>query len=609
MANPCFDLNSLRAAYASGAETPVTIIKALLQRIASVHDEAIWISRFPDSVLLEAAARLNVSGMSHLPLYGVPFAVKDNIDAAGLPTTAACPAYSYWPERSAPVVDRLIAAGALLIGKTNLDQFATGLVGTRSPYGVPRNPFDAAMAPGGSSSGSAVAVAAGLAGFSLGTDTAGSGRVPAAFNNLVGLKPTRGLLSTRGVVPACRSLDCVSIFALTVEDALTVLDVASGFDSDDPFSRQTPPGFEIKSSAPPASFRFGVPHRHQLRFFNDEEAAMQFEKAIDRAISLGGVAVDIDFTPFTDAASLLYEAWTAERALTPLTLLAEKPEAVHPITRRIIESGVAVSGTEIFRAQHRLQHLARMISPIWRDIDFLLVPTTGTAYTLTEIADDPIERNSNLGYYTNFTNLLDFSAIAVPGGFTSRGFPTGVTLIGPAWHDMVLASVAQRMQQLAATPLGATGFSQAPVRSVEQISQTAFPYIELSVFGAHLSGEPLNSDLLALGARFRRRCATAAVYRMILLPGTQARPGLIQVGTGGASIEGEVWSIPSAAVGTFLSTIAPPLGLGTVVLDNGVSCLGFICESQTISMEAKDISNYGSWRAFRAAEGERYAAM
>ncbi len=393
----------------------------------------------------------------------MPFAVKDNIDVAGLPTTAACPAFAYRAERSAPVVERLIAAGALLIGKTNLDQFATGLVGVRSPYGIPRNPFDPAMAPGGSSSGSAVAVAAGLACFSLGTDTAGSGRVPAAYNNIVGLKPTRGLLSTRGVVPACRSLDCISIFALTVDDAVTILGVASGFDPDDPYSRAPPPGFAARPLAAPASFRFGTPHRRQLRFFGNGEAAARFDEAIDRAIALGGVAADIDFEPFIEAASLLYGAWTAERVLAPRALLTEQPEALHPVTRAVIESGLAMSGLDVFRAQHRLQALAQVISPIWHGIDFLLVPTTGTAYTLTQIAADPIARNSDLGFYTNFTNLLDLSAIAVPSGFTARGFPTGVTLIGPAWYDMALASVARGMQQLAATPLGATGIPQAPV--------------------------------------------------------------------------------------------------------------------------------------------------
>ena len=606
MANASFDLSRLRAAYASGAETPTTIIHAVLQRIAAANDEAIWISRFPDAVLIEAAARLSAAGNRGLPLYGVPFAVKDNIDVLGLPTTAACPAFAYRPERSAPVVERLLAAGALLIGKTNLDQFATGLVGTRSPYGVPRNPFDPAMAPGGSSSGSAVAVAAGLVSFSLGTDTAGSGRVPAAFNNLVGLKPTRGLLSTRGTVPACRSLDCISIFALTVDDAIAVLDVASEFDADDPFSRVPPPGFAVRPSAVPQPFRFGIPHRHQLRFFGNAEAAQRFEEAIERMTALGGIATDVDFAPFTEVASLLYEAWTAERSLTPQTLLTKQPEVLHPVTRAIIERGMTANGMEIFRAQHRLQMLGKKITPIWRDIDFLVVPTTGSAYTLTEIAADPIARNSDLGIYTNFTNLLDLSAIAVPSGFMSRGFPTGVTLIGPAWHDMVLAGIARRLQQLAATPLGATGFAQTSVEPVARASPEAFPNVEIAVFGSHLSGEPLNPDLLALGARFRRCCKTAPVYRMVLLPGAPSRPGLLKMEAGGASIEGEVWATPSAAVGAFLSTIAPPLGIGTVLLEGGESCLGFICEGEAALRSAKDISSYGSWRAFREAEGRQY---
>jgi allophanate hydrolase len=601
MPNVSFDLARLRAAYATGAQTPTTTMKTVLQRIAGAGEDAVWISRFPDEALLEAAARLSATGSDRLPLYGVPFAVKDNIDVAGLPTTAACPAFAYRPERSAPVVERLVAAGAMLIGKTNLDQFATGLVGVRSPYGVPRNPLDPAMAPGGSSSGSAVAVAAGLAGFSLGTDTAGSGRVPAAFNNLVGLKPTRGLISTSGIVPACRSLDCVSVFALTVDDAVTVLDVASGFDPDDPYSRAPPPGFATRPSAAPASFHFGTPHRGQLRFFGDAETAARFDEAIERAKALGGVAADVDFEPFIEAGSLLYGAWTAERIVAPQALLTERPDTLHPVTRAVMASGLAMTGVEIFRAQHRLEALAKAISPVWRDIDFLLLPTTGTAYSLTQIAADPIARNSDLGYYTNFTNLLDLAAIAVPSGFTARGFPIGVSLIGPAWCDMVLAGVARRMQQLAATPLGATGFPQAPFEPPRQASPAAFPTIELAVFGSHLSGEPLNRDLLALGASFRRGCKTAPVYRMIVLPGTPARPGLIQAGAGGAAIEGEVWSLPSAAVGVFLSTIAPPLGIGTVLLEGGLPCLGFICEGEAASAGAKDISMYGSWRAYREA--------
>ncbi|HXW71951.1 MAG TPA: allophanate hydrolase [Methylocella sp.] len=600
------DLGRLRAAYASGTETPATIISTVLRRLSASNDDGIWISRFPDEVLFDAAAQLCASGNKDSPLYGVPFAVKDNIDVAGLPTTAACEAYRYVPQRSAPVVERLIDAGALLIGKTNLDQFATGLVGTRSPFGTPRNPFDPAMAPGGSSSGSAVAVAIGLVSFSLGTDTAGSGRVPASFNNLVGLKPTRGLISTRGVVPACRSLDCVSIFALTVDDAVAVLDAASGVDQDDPFSRAPPPGFSVRYSAAPNSFRFGIPRHHETHFFANQESAQLFEEAIGRATALGGVAIEVDFTAFTEVASLLYEAWTAERILAPQTLLEEEPEALHPVTRVVFKRGMNVSGADVFRAQHRLKMLAKKIEPIWRDIDFLLVPTTGTAYSLAEIESDPIARNSDLGIYTNFTNLLDLAAIAIPSGFTRQGFPTGVTLIGPAWCDMALAGVARRMQNLAATPLGATAIAQPPLKEVSRVSPATFPNVELAVFGSHLSGEPLNRELAMLGARFSRRCKTTQSYRMILLPGEPARPGLLEVGAGGSAIEGELWSIPSAAVGAFLATIAPPLGLGTVHLEGGESSLGFICAGGTASSGAQDISHYGSWRAFRNAEGPQF---
>jgi allophanate hydrolase len=451
------DVSRLSAAYAQGIATPAAVMGIVLDRIAAAGDDHVWIARRPDDAILAEAEALALRGPAGLPLYGLPFAVKDNIDAAGLDTTAACPEFAYRPTVNAPSVQRLIDAGAILIGKTNLDQFATGLVGVRSPYGIPRNSFDPAMVPGGSSSGSAVAVAAGLVSFALGTDTAGSGRVPAAFNNLVGLKPTRGLVSPRGMVPACRPYDCITVFALTVADAVAVLETIHGFDPEEAWSRPAPPGFALRQPRP-AAFRFGIPD--QRRFFGDAEAEALFDAAIARAESLGGIAEEIDFAPWAEAAALLYGPLVAERTAVVGDFIAAHPDAAHPVVAGIIAGGAKIPAPAVLRAQHRLTELAGLIRPVWDDIDVLLVPTTGTAFTVEQVLAEPILRNSELGTYTNFTNLLDLSALAVPNGFYSDGFPAGVTLIGPAWHDGTLAAIGAAMQQAAATPLGATGIAQ-----------------------------------------------------------------------------------------------------------------------------------------------------
>jgi allophanate hydrolase len=453
------DFASLRHAYAEGAATPVSVIRDIARRIAARGDDAVWISRVADDAMLVAAATLErrgaARGIAALPLYGLPFAVKDNIDVAGLATTAACPGFAYRPTRSAPVVERLVEAGALLVGKTNLDQFATGLVGVRSPYGVPRNPFDPAFIPGGSSSGSAVAVAAGLVAFALGTDTAGSGRVPASFNNIVGLKPTHGLVSTRGVVPACRSLDCVSIFALTVPDATAVLEVIRDADPEDGQSRAPPAGF-ARLGAMPRGFRFGVPLPAQREFFGNTDAALLFETAIARLEALGGAAVTVDLDPFLDAGSLLYQgAWLAERMMAVDAAIGGRREILHPVTRAIIAGGEAFSAADIARDRDRLAELRRQTEPVWQRIDLMLLPTTGTIYRIAEIAAEPLGLNARLGHYTNFTNLLDLSAIAVPNGFQSDGLPAGVTLLAPAFDDPLIAAVAAAFQTQAGLRPGA----------------------------------------------------------------------------------------------------------------------------------------------------------
>lgn len=594
IANPfSFDLRRLQIAYATGEQTPLTVMQAVLGRIAAAGEDRVWISRRSDAALLLEAAALTARGPEGLALWGVPFAIKDNLDLAGLPTTAACPAYAYMPDCSAVTVERLAAAGAIAVGKTNMDQFATGLVGTRSPYGTPRNPFDPAMLPGGSSSGSAVAVAAGLVSVALGTDTAGSGRVPAGFCNLVGLKPTRGWLSTRGLVPACRSLDCVSVLALTVEDALAVAAQAGGHDREDAYGRVPPPGFDPHLLPQPLPFRFGVPRAP--RFFGDREAEALYSAALDRAEAAGGTRVPVDLAPFEEAASLLYGPWAAERAAAVGAFLDERPAAFDPVVRGILQGGAAVDAVALFRAQHRLAAIAQATRPAWDDIDALLLPTTGTAFTVAQVLAEPLARNAELGATTNFVNLLDLAAIAVPCGFTGGGFPVGITLVGPAWHDARLAGLADRLHRAVGTALGATGHTHpGPPELVR--GRAIQPWTELAVFGAHLADQPLNGDLRALGGRFRRACATRPCYRMLVLPGSMPRPGLVRAADG-AALQGEVWAIPTPAVGAFLGSILPPLGLGTVDLEDG-PVPGFICEA---GATGEDITAHGGWRAWRDA--------
>ena len=445
------EIVSLRNAFLGRAISATDLAEQVLVRIAQSDDPAIWISRSSENAVkarareLDAQAAADPSTIARLPLFGIPFAVKDNIDVAGMPTTAACPAFAYTPLETAPVVARLLAAGAVLLGKTNLDQFATGLVGTRSPYGVPRNPFDARFIPGGSSSGSAVAVAAGLVSFSLGTDTAGSGRIPAAFNNLVGLKPTRGLLSTRGIVPACRSLDCVSVFALTTRDASMVSDIAVFFDADDPLARVPDAAVAPRFGS---SFRFGVPRSSDLEFFGDSEAAALFDAAIETLEKTGGTRVEVNFAPFRDAGRLLYEGpWVAERLHVTQTLLSQNPDAVLPIIREIIEDGCRYTALDAYRAQYELAALRRAADTEFRAVDVLLLPTAGTIYETAAIAAEPKRLNSNLGLYTNFVNLLDLSAIALPAGFGKSGLPFGISLVAPAHCDAALLDLGIRFQQ------------------------------------------------------------------------------------------------------------------------------------------------------------------
>jgi allophanate hydrolase len=587
------DLAALGARLRAGDLRPRDVVDGVLARIAARGDDKMWIHRAPRAALEARADELERRGPAGLPLYGIPFAVKDNIDVDGQPTTAACPEFAYTPAASAPVVQALVDAGAIAIGKTNLDQFATGLVGTRSPYGACTNTFDPRYVSGGSSSGSAVAVAAGLASFSLGTDTAGSGRVPAAFNNIVGLKPTRGALSTRGMVPACRSLDCVSIFALTAADALAVLGVARGFDAHDPWSRRT-------GTAPLpdaiAGCRFGVPRASQLEFFGNRDAERLFGAAAALLERLGARRVEIDFAPFVEAARLLYGGpWVAERYLAIREFFERRPDALFPVTREIVAGAATYSAADAFAAAYRLQEIRRAVEPVWREIDLLVTPTAGTIYTIDEVNADPIRLNTNLGYYTNFMNLLDLAAIAVPAGFQPNGLPFGITLAAPAFTDEGLCRLGGAVQAALVQRMGATNLP--PPAAVARAAAPA-GIVRIAVCGAHMSGLPLNHQLTDRGGRLVRTCRTAARYRLYALAGfTPARPGMVRSEANGAAIEVEVWAVPAEAVGSFVDGIPPPLGIGTVELEDGEQVRGFVCEGYAVA-GARDISALGSWRKF-----------
>jgi allophanate hydrolase len=593
------DLEALGARYRAGTLRPTQLVAGILERIELRGSDKVWIHLVPREELIAQAADLERRGPSGRPLYGIPFAIKDNIDLAQHPTTAACPEYSYIAAQSAQVVASLVSAGAIPVGKTNLDQFATGLVGVRSPYGFPGNSFNPEYIPGGSSSGSAIAVATGLTSFALGTDTAGSGRVPAAFNNIIGYKPTCGLLSTRGVVPACRSLDCVSIFALTAGDAAAVLRASRGFDAADPYSRRVP---TVGKRLTPTSFaacRFGVPREDQLEFFGDADTAALYAEAVSRLEQLGAEKVTVDFAPLLATARLLYEGpWVAERYSAIRDFIEKQPESLHAVTRTIIGGATRFAAADVFDALHRLKDLQRQAARIWEHVDILVTPTAGTIYRAAEVEADPIRTNSNLGYYTNFVNLLDLSAIAVPAGFRSDGMPFGITLLAPAFADESLCALGDAAHRVAGVTMGATANPLPQLRIEDRFpAASCSATIPLAVCGAHMSGLPLNHQLTERGARLARKCRTAPEYRFYALTEfSPPRPGLVRSDTG-ASIDVEVWDVPSEAFGSFVEGIPAPLGIGTVTLEDGSQVKGFLCEAHA-ARSARDISSLGSWRKF-----------
>lgn len=595
------DLQSLALAYAGGQIAPSDVVREVYSRIARQQGRCIWITLVPEDLAYRRARELERSCAAARPLFGVPFAVKDNIDCAGIDTTVGCPEFVYRPERNATVVQRLIGAGAILIGKTNLDQFATGLNGLRSPYGLCRNPFDPNYIAGGSSSGSALAVAMGQASFALGTDTAGSGRIPAAFCNIVGLKPTRGLLSTRGVVPACRSLDCVSVFGLSCEDTLKVAGIAAGFDPEDSYSRSSVYSPDLDPVPAPVSFRFGVLRREVLERHRDAEYARLYAEAISGLETLGGVSVEIDYTPFQEAGELLYRGpWIAERYLALGEFLGRHPEAVHPAVRETIGRGAAPTAVEAFAACHRLRALKRDVSRIWAEVECLATPAAGTVYTIEDCLAEPIALNERLGDYTHHANLLDLCAVVVPAGFTRTGLPFGLSLVAPARSEPLLCAIGMRLHAASGVPLGATGH-RLPVRTAVPGGQTQG--LRLCVSGAHMLGLPLNHELTSRGGRFLRRTRTAPCYRLYALEEMQPpRPGLVRA-EDGFGIEVEVWELPRAAVGGFLEAVPAPLAIGTVELADATTVKGFLCESHAAA-RGRDITALGGWRAYLAVRSD-----
>ena len=594
---------ALREAYKNASKTPQQVMADIRERAKHYQQHNIWIHLLTEEEQAVWLEQLSQKDLESHPLWGIPFAIKDNIDLAGIPTTAGCAEFAYTPKASAKVVQQLIDAGAIPVGKTNLDQFATGLNGTRSPIGACHNSFNYDYISGGSSSGSAVAVALGLASFSLGTDTAGSGRVPACFNNLVGVKPSIGLLSSTGMLPACRSLDCMTIFAYNTDDANTALAAAEGFDSQDGYSRVNPFDNQARHyGLRTGPLKVGVIPESQLKFFGDSAYQSAYLATLDKLKAEGFEFQEIDYAPFDEIAQLLYEGpWVSERYLATQPLIDENPDAIFPVVRAIIEPGGQPPATALFKAQYRINDLKQICLAQLAEVDCLLTPTAGRHFTIAEMLEEPIKRNSELGYYTNFMNLIDLASIAVPTVMTDAGMPFGVTLVGNTFSDRMLMSIANRIQQ--AMPLNkgaldviATPKNQTPVQDNQ--------FIDVLVCGAHLEGQPLNWQLLERGATLKTKTKTAPIYDMYeLAGGPPYRPALV-LGSAeqGTAIDVEIWTMPSANFGSFVAGIPAPLGIGKVTLADNSQVTGFICEPYGIE-NAKNISQFGGWKAYLDAKG------
>lgn len=589
-------LSTLRSAYETGAITPRQVILALRDKAAELNGEFnAFIYLLSADDLEPYLTSLDDKSPAELPLYGIPFAIKDNIDLAGIPTTAACPAFAYTPETSATIVAQLIALGAVPMGKTNLDQFATGLNGTRSPYGECRNSVHPDYPSGGSSAGSSLAVALGVCSFALGTDTAGSGRVPAALNNLVGLKASKGLISTAGVVPACRTLDCVTFFSATAAEASTLLALTARLDPRDEYSRANPLWNDGSAFGKAAAFRFGVPK--QLEFLGCPESPQLFSATIEQLKAIGGEPVEIDFTPFLEAARLLYEGpWVAERYSVAGDLIEQQPDAVLPVIKAVLEKAPGTTAVGLFRAQYRLQQLKAVCDRIMANVDCVLTPAYPRPVTLDELHAEPVKRNSDLGYYTNFMNMLDYAAVAVPAAVMQNGLPWGITLFGRVFTDQYLLSLADALQhQTGLTLIGGQSVATPAPQNAARNDRA-----RVVVCGAHLDGLPLNWQLQLRGGRLLEATRSAPHYQLFALAGGPPfRPGMVRVDQGGAAIDVEVWEIPSSELGSFLTGIPAPLGLGKVQLADGRWETGFICEPYGLE-GAADITGFGGWKNWLA---------
>lgn len=575
----------IAAAVNAGQTSAVAIAEDTLARL-TVYDAIqpqVWISRAEPDALLAAARAIDarVAAGEVLPLAGVPFAVKDNIDVAGFETTAACPAFAYRPEASSTTVERLLAAGAVCVGKTNLDQFATGLNGTRSPYGAPRNAHNLAYVSGGSSSGSSVAVAAGLVAFALGTDTAGSGRVPAAFQHLIGFKPSKGRWSNRGLVPACRTLDCITVFTDDTADARLIDEIAAGFDAADAYSKPL-------ADAPITRRKIGVPRRDQRVFFGDAEAEYLYDRALEKLALLGDV-VEIDYAPLQEAAQLLYSGpWVAERAAAMAGMLADNPDAIDPTVREVVAPGLEIGAVDLFNGIYRLAELKRHADTLWQSVDLMAFPTTGTTYRVAELQAAPIALNSALGFYTNFVNLLDMAAVAIPAGRRANATGFGITLIGPADSDLALLDAADAYLAEADLP-------SPPPLDLEGKMQT----VKLAVVGAHLKDMPLHWQLTSRNATFVGAFETAPNYRLYAMADSvPPKPALVH-SADGAAIALEVYEMGVAEFGSFVVEVPAPLAIGTVTLADGSSVKGFVAEPRALT-GAEDITSLGGWRAYVA---------
>lgn len=591
--NQSFDMVSLQNAYAAGQITPEAVIDECYRRIQRVGDDGIFLHLIDQQSAIGEAKNLRPFNAVNKALWGIPFAIKDNIDAAGTPTTAGCPGFAYEASEDAVVVKRLRDAGAILIGKTNLDQFAAGLVGLRTPYAVPKNALDPEIIPGGSSSGSALAVAHGMVTFALGTDTAGSGRVPAALNSIVGLKPSLGAISNTGVVPACRTLDTVSVFAMTVEDAYTVFQVSACVDEHDAYSRAIPaPPLGLS----PPELIIGVPHGSSREFYGDQLQAGSFDRTLNEIAHMGGKIVEIDFSTFYDIAQLLYDgAWLAERYAVIEPMLKNQADEIYPLTRQIIAAAENLSAVAAFRDFYRLQELKKRGFKALEGIDMLCVPSIPTYFTVADVEADALGPNSKLGTYTNFVNLMDMCGITVPVSPREDGRPGSVTLLAVAGRDVQIAGFASALQQQCKAPMGATAWRLPAMRT--KARQPATDEIALVVAGAHMSGLALNKELTRLGGRYLYSSRTKDSYRLYKLAGGPPyRPGLVCADTGEA-IQIEVWALPIKAFGEFMQGIPSPLGIGTVMLENGEQVKGFICEQRGLK-DAVDITSFEGWRAY-----------